>query len=101
VGGVFGHSGNAKLYYDGANVVAEIGATTATFASAITAINNTAFEYESGMLYASVNGVRGTGVASAAPAWGAYWHVMNDDTGANQFESGAFCSRVTPIELIP
>ena len=72
-GAFFWESGNASLTILSGNLQADIGGTVATIAVANpAALENGAYlVYEAGILYAEANGVRGIGVASAAPIFGA------------------------------
>jgi hypothetical protein len=80
---VMGHSGDAKLYHDGTNMVASIGATTSTIAIAASSVTSAAFQYDGANVVVWANGVAGTGTASVAPTLGATWQINADTALAN------------------
>lgn len=88
---VLWESGDSKLSWDGADLVATINATTATIAVADpTTLTSAYWEYDSdGDLYAIANGVRGTGTASAAPVFGANANLLSDEAVANHAQGVA------------
>ena len=87
-GAFFWESGDSSLSIVGGDLQADINGTVATIAAVNPADveDGAYFVYEAGLLYAEANGVRGVGVVSAAPVFGATVNEGCDLLGANHFE---------------
>ena len=81
--GVIAQCGDSGIFYDGANMVADINGTQSSLAVADPlAVSQTRFKYDGANLSVIVDGVESTPVASAAPAFGSEW-VMGSNISYN------------------
>jgi len=77
------HSDTAKLYHDGTDLVAAIGATTSTLTIAPSAITSAYFEYDGVNVVVHANGTAGAGTASSAPSFNGTANIGSDEAIAN------------------
>ncbi len=80
---VLWESGTASLFWDGANMVAQVGAVQSTIAATPTSISSAHWEYNGANVIVYVDDITGTGAASIAPVFNATANIGSDEAVAN------------------